>query len=198
MPSGKTMLLLLVGGAVVCLLYTLTVVVIHRNVRVRYKNGDWVEMKPASLYESIAGGACEINIRTASREGRIVFHQDMHDSPVLVVPAGSINVFYCIFDYDVDTQLVRIDLNKPFQPAPRKGFVRSNVIVSTCGIERVEREDTAAWAVASGALEQMSAGDYRRQAAGLNMLFWTVVRDRQTLLGIVKNHGNQGTYGQDF
>ena len=190
--------MLVVGGAVLSLLYTLMVVVIHRDVRVKFKNGDWVEMKPASVYESIAGGACEINIRTASREGRIVFHQDVYDSPVMVIPAGSDNVFYCVFDYDVDTQLVRIDLNKPFQPASRKSFVGSNVIVSTCGTVRVDRDDAAAWAVVSGALEQMSAGEYRRQATGLNMLFCSVVRDRQTLLGIVKNHGDQGTYGQDF
>ena len=97
---------------VLLFLYIIAVGVIHRAVRVRLKSGDLVEMKPDSIFRSFDKGSCEIHIRTASRKkARIVLYQDFCDGPMIVVPGASPNVYFCVFDADIDVQLLRIELD---------------------------------------------------------------------------------------
>jgi hypothetical protein len=204
-PSNTKLLTCFIGILILSALYTVTVLLIHRDIKIHFKNGDSLTVKPASLYESINAisgsspyGRCKLNIQTSSGQtAQVDLYQDVYNLPIIVLPAGS-NSFFCIYCYDVDIQLLRIDLSQPFQPSKSKRFISANVLKSSCNIERIETTDAANWAAAQAALERISAREYKSEVIGLNLLFFPVPMSQRTLIDIIKNHGNQGVYGEGF
>lgn len=167
----------------------------HKHIEVRFGESDSLEIRPASLIEATLRGKCSVDIRTSSnRKAHIELYQDMSNSPVLVIPAKEAGIFVCIYDYDVDFQLLRINMNQPFDPKPGEGFVKSNVLSSTCKVERIGTNEDLDWSTVKDALMQMPRSAYRQQAIGCDFL----QTDQQTLLDAIRNHGNQGVYGSTF
>jgi hypothetical protein len=196
-PKSKW-LMASVGLVALVSLYSAVVLLVHRDIRIQLNNGDFIETKPASVCESITHGKCKITIRTSSgKNAQLSLYQDIFNSPIIIFPASP-NVFICAYDYDVDVQLLRIDLNQSFQPLHAKDFVKASVITSTCKIDRIDRHETAEWTAAQKALEQITATDYRKSALALNFVFFSVQTDQATLIKAIKNYGNQGQYGEGF
>lgn len=50
--------------------------------------------------------------------GKIVLWQSVFDGPVTIISAHDTNVLLCLYDFDVDFRLLRIDTNKVFKPLP--------------------------------------------------------------------------------
>jgi len=194
--------LVLTSVLLILVFFVLTTVMVslnHKRIKVRLANGDVIEVTPASLYESLHRASCEIEIRTSSKGvAKIVLYQDFWDSPIIVIPTTNANVFFCVFDYDVDTQLLRIDLNEPFDAGAKSSFIKGNVLFSTCKIERVSTHDNAAWEAACVTLQGMPDVEYKREATGLDLLLFYTQIDRQSLMAVLKNRGSQGLYGRDF
>ena len=154
-------------------------------------------MRQASLYQAFTDGQCEIHIETTSgKKANLTLYEGILDLPVIVLPLSS-NGCIGVYDYDVDFQLLKIDVSQPFQPMMSKLFVKSIVRNSSCKFDRVENGDTATWEAARIALQQLPAKDYKKQAAGFNLLFCTARTGQQTLVEELKKYSYQG-YPEGF
>ena len=144
-------------------LFIVLVLTVHRKVDVAFPNGGSVKMRAASILESIGGSKCEIEIKSRSdKAAQLTLRQDWFDGPLMVIETTNKNVFLCVYDHDVDFQLLRIDLDQKFVVPPPQVVMSSSILTSTCKIERVPKGDVADWAEAAAAIQQMSAGRYRR------------------------------------
>jgi hypothetical protein len=175
--------------AVLGVLYVATIASIQRYIYASLKNGDSVGIRLGSVRNSIPHGECEINLKTSSgRNGRVVLYEDWFNLPVIVLPATASNVFLCVYDYDTEFRLLKINLNQPPHLKLTNTFLKANVIDSTCQIDAVEANDPA-WAEAHDRLQELPARDYKRGATGLNLLFCYLQTDRKLLLGALRNNG---------
>ena len=184
--------------AVVFLLCILAIVTIHRKIDVKFKNGGTAKIRAASILASVFGSKCTIEIKSISgKHAEIALLQAWFDGPFMVIATTNENIFLCIYDHDVDFQLLRIDLSQKFQPLKANDFCKGIVIASDCKIARVLKADTDDWAIAVATIQQMPAGQYRRAVSGLELGFCSLHTTQKTLLDSLRNFGDQGQYPGD-
>jgi len=189
----------LVALATLLSLYIAAVVLVPQKVHNDLRSGGLVEIKPASLCEASLGGGCNVLLKSSSgHEARLTLHQDLFNSPIIVLPTTNADVFICVYDYDVDFQLLRFDVGQPFRRLPGKRFVNANVLASTCRVDRVTPEEGDYWNETHEALQTMARSEYKRQAVGLNLLFCVAQTSQSVVMDAMTNCGGQGVYGSGF
>lgn len=184
---------------VVFLLCILVIATIHRKINVVFENGGSVKMIAASILGSRSGSTCRIEIDSKSgKHARLDLFQDWSGGPTMVIPTTNENVFLCIYDYDVDFQLLRIDLSKKYRPLAASVFLKANVLHSDCEVTRVLKTDTNDWSIAVATIQRMPVRQYRRGVNGLELGIFSLHTTQKTLLKILRNFGDQGQYPDTF
>jgi hypothetical protein len=194
-PKMRTLIKYAALIAVVFLLCILVIVTIHRKIDVKFKNGGSVKMRAAAILGSRSGSTCRVEIDSKSgKHAGLDLFQDWANMPLMVIPTTNEDVFLCIYDYDVDFQLLRLDLSKKYQPLKASVFIRANVSRSDCEVTRVLKTDADDWSNAVDTIQQMSAHQYRRGANGLELGIFSLHTTQKTLLNSLRNFGNQDQY----
>jgi hypothetical protein len=193
--SGRKLAWLSLFGVAICIvfLFLRSFGIIPRTVITRFKDGAWVKMHSESL-------TCLVEIKTKRGKGStLILAQDWCDGPMLMIPSTNEDVFYCVYDYDVDFQLLRINLNQPFHALPSNGPMSTVVIRSGCGVNRVLKTDNAAWQYVGGVLEEMPPREYKRAVLeGLDLVVYRLTTDQKFLAdSILHKFGGQGQYPGD-
>ena len=174
--------------------------VIPRSVTTKFPGGAWARMHSGSLIKD--NSTCEIEISTkGAKSSTVVLGQDWFDVPMLIIPSTNESVFYCVYDYDIDFQLLKFDLSQPFHALPSNNPMSAAVISATCGVERVRKVDGEDWRLVGTALQQMPSHEYKRQVLrGLDLIFFRVTTGQKFLSdSILHNFGGQGQYsGEPF
>jgi hypothetical protein len=130
--------------------------------------------------------------------GSLDMSQDFFDSPIIVIPSPNDDVFLCIYYYDVDTQLFKIDLSKGSKALPNGSILSAIILASNCKVERVLKDDTNDWALAANALEQMSGGQFKRVSIpSLDLVVFHKYYSQKLLAASMHNFGDQGQYPGD-
>ena len=188
---------LLVAGFGV-MLFLLLSAVTHRTINIPLNGGGSVTMENPSVLEWFFTSTCAITF--SPRPGivdSVDFGQGWFDAPIMVLPSTNTNVFLCIYDHDVDWQLIRIDLSQRFQPIPLDNPLHGIVRHSTCKIDRVPKSDANDWSYVAATLDKMPGRQYREQSRGLNLLFFRLRAAQKDVAASMRNFGDQGQYPGD-
>ena len=100
---------------------------------------------------------------------------------------------FCIYDNDIDWQVLRIDSDKPFSKIPRDNPITSVVLRSTCKVERVLRGETNDWTLIASSVERMDPRRFKSQA----LSFVGLVTNQKQIANSMRNFGDQGQYSGD-
>ena len=104
--------------------------------------GDVVYLKGASLFQSVGGSSYRIIIQDVSKgTGQIELWQDLFHGPIVVVQAPELNGFLCLYEFDTDLRLIRIDPNLPFIPFTKSSCLPAIVCSSTWRIDEAKIKD---------------------------------------------------------
>src|SRR5579863_4819995 len=106
-------------------------------------------------------------IRMTPKNGRteiIDLGVDWFDSPIMVLQSTNANTYFCVYDDDIDWQLLRIAPGQPYVPPPPKSAASGIILNSTCRIEAVAKSDSNQWHEVAAALNAMSPGEYNRKS----------------------------------
>jgi hypothetical protein len=136
---------------------------ISRTIKIQLGNGGSARITPASLWNSCkADSNCKIVYQKISGEsGTIALWQDFFDEPVIVMSSSDGKALLCLYDFDVDLRLLRIDPThspKPFLPQSRLDTI---VCASPCYIEAGTTND---WQEILDYLKNLSPTDFSHQA----------------------------------
>lgn len=138
---------------------------VHRSIQVSFVNGSSVSITPASLWSSCgAGSSCKILYKASGKEaGTVALHQDFFDEPVIVMPVSNGEKLLCLYEFDVDLRLFRIDPAKPFKPIPATSWgCLDRVLISSPW--EVEEADIADWQAALEYLKNLPSDTFMREA----------------------------------
>jgi hypothetical protein len=190
--------LLLVMVAVV-LVGFVSISTMHRKITVAPKKGGLITIRAASLFGVIRGSRCTLAITSRTgRTGTVDLSQDYFDSPITVVPSTNDDVFFCVYDYDVDIQLLKLDLRELPQASPRSTVLGAIILATTCKIERVQKGDSNDWDQAASTLEKMPVEEFRNESVSrLDLIVLRAYRNKSSISASMRNFGNQGQYPGD-
>src|SRR6267142_4457420 len=113
---GKRSLIILVVSVVIGFLMVSAMVPSSTSVDLGARGSAFI--KPATFLRSLRQEAyCTIRYEPKSGQpGTIVLWQDVFDGPTTLLPAKNTNILLCLYDFDVDYRLLRIDTSKSFRP----------------------------------------------------------------------------------
>jgi hypothetical protein len=171
---------------------------IPRTIRVPLKDGGSIIFTQHCLIPAmIFGATSEVRIYPKTGPTNYVdLEEDWFHGPCMVLPSTNTNIFFCIYDHDVDWQLIRIDASQPFQTIPG-GPLTGHVLRSTCKIERVLRQDTNDWNFVSTTLEKMPSKQYEDQSAKVTLLYYRTRYSQENLVADMRDFGSLGMYDGD-
>jgi len=112
----KSSLIILLVSLVIGFLMVLAI--IPSSTSVNYGARGSAFIKPATFVRSLRQQAyCTIRYEPKSGQpGTIVLWQDAFDGPTMLLPAKNTNILLCLYDFDIDYRLLRIDTSKSFTP----------------------------------------------------------------------------------
>jgi hypothetical protein len=172
--------------------------VIHKTIDIPLIGGGSIRLTQPSVLELVFKSTSTMAFNSGpGKEDIVILRRDYFDSPVIVIPSTKSNLFFCVYDNDVDWQLIRVDVSGQFRPLPRTNPLCDVVQFATCKIERVLKTDTNDWNLVAIALEKMSETEYKDQSLGLNLFGYRVRADRKKLAASMRNFGDQGQYPGD-
>src|ERR1022692_3838746 len=100
-------------------IFALFAALFHRNIQVLFGNGGVAHIRPASFLASLMGSGCNIDYQTREgKAGKVALWQDLFHHLIAVVPAPDSNVLLCVYDFDTDLRVLRIDTTRAFASAP--------------------------------------------------------------------------------
>jgi hypothetical protein len=129
-------------------------------------NGSYAHITKASFIRSLLPEAYSTitYYPNNGQIGSVVLWQDIFDGPVMLIPANDTNVLLCLYDYDVDFRLFRIDMNKMFKPLSPDSDL--NHILFTCTWE-IDDGTTSDWQEVLNYLHNVSLNDFERQSVSV-------------------------------
>jgi hypothetical protein len=169
--------------------------VLARNVDGGSPSVGFITIERPCLFRSLKKARCTLKlISRGGLAGQVQLLQTLDKSPIFVLPyTDSANTFLCIYDNDVDVQLLRIDLGNAFRPTDR--ILRPIVLAATCRVERVAKTDTNVWAAAAKILQRMPANEFRRMSVPcLDLVVFKRYFEQGNLVAALENGGYQGAY----
>ena len=123
--------------------------------------GAQARVETASLLRSFRPEAsCKIWYTPKSGPtGLIELWQDEFDGPMLLISSTNTNVLLCLYDYDVDMRLFRIDTTTAFRPLPPSSSINRILFTSTWDIKYGLNAD---WDEVEDYLRNASNSDFRK------------------------------------
>lgn len=114
---------------------------------------------------------------------KIVLWQDIFDGPVALLSGQETNVLLCLYDYDIELRLFRINTSKPFQPLPSNSNLNKILFASTV---KIEDGNAADWREVLDYLHNSSKTDFVRQSIPIWARFH---QTRESILIRLKSQG---------
>ena len=126
----KTVLKSLVAIIVICAIAVVVFILLPpQAINVPLSGGGYICIKPISLLRSFLGSTSEIIYRANGINGDITIWQDITSRPVFVAPLPYTNSFLCLYNWDGDLRLMRINPNMGFDPASAiENDISTNVV----------------------------------------------------------------------
>lgn len=175
----------------------------RRRIDMTFKSGMHVRITTASFAGETCGDSrCSLTFDSKKgKVGHVDLLQTFWECPIIVVPSTNENIFYLLYDNDVDTQLLMVDTSKPFQPPPHRSLLSRIVVDSPWYVARVPwgmgKWDDSDWGFVSSALVHMPVKQFRRQSVpNLDFIFFCVYSDQQGLAASM--HNDQPMYPGDY
>ena len=157
-PAFKLIVLGFVGLSFIMVLVTL----VRRDVDVLFHNGNSAHIRVPSLFTQFLGSDCEITYSQRDiGKGTVVLRHTLFESPIIVASANDPKVFLCLYEFDVDLRLVKIDTKGPLRPFPQGSPLQTIVGASPWKVEEGNVDD---WKSILTMLEETSLDNFRRQS----------------------------------
>lgn len=162
-PLKTVVLFFGAGSAVAILVIGAAMGFVKQSVDVPLGDGAVAHIKPASTWGSLrtratASITCESK---ETRGGTVLLWQDFFHWPITVIPSSSSNVVLCLYEFDVDLRLLRIDTARKFKPFPSGSVLTQIVCSSTWSVEAGTTND---WQEALAYLRKLPSGAFKRQS----------------------------------
>jgi hypothetical protein len=135
---------------------------VRRSIDLSFGNGSFVRVTPASLWSSCGSGSSSkiFYHPNGVKSGTVALWQDFADRPIIVMLATNGEALLCLYNFDVDLRLLKIDPTqnpKPFQPNSRLDAI-------VCSSPwHVESGTTNDWQEMSDYLRGLSSDAFKRQ-----------------------------------
>src|SRR5665213_2862809 len=111
--------------------------VIHKNIEIPLIGGGSIRLTQPSVVELFFKSTSTMTFNSGpAKTDTVILRRDYFDSPVIVIPSTKSNLYFCVYDNDVDWQLIRVDVSGQFRPLPRTSPLCDVVQFATCKIER--------------------------------------------------------------
>jgi hypothetical protein len=149
-------------------------------------------MSGVLLIHPLKGQPCTASIKSTESTNKVVFYKNAFKSPVFILTGDSPNSFYCIYDHDVDWQLIRIRLTTPQHRLNDSPVLSSMILNSDCDIQRVSKKETNAWFFAASQIEKMTDKMFRKES-----LCRSLSASQADLVASLRNIGDQHEYPED-
>src|SRR5690349_11664193 len=102
---------------VAALCWALFVVLSRHQIDLPLKDGGRVRIVPASFLGTFRESRCLVTYTPkGGRGGTIALLETRIEWPVMVIPSTETNVLLCLYNFDMDLRLLRIDTEKKFTP----------------------------------------------------------------------------------
>ena len=191
--------LLKMAAALVLFVIALLAASLKTNVRTVDTDTARFKVSSASLLASIKGSKCTIEYsNTNGQSASIDLAQTFLEFPILLLPITNGDFFFCVYYNDIDIQLIRFNPRLPFSALPHDNPIRSDVIASTCDVERVPKGSTNDWAFVASALKAMSHKQFEGQSIPiLDLVVYRKFFKQSELVTCISNYGDQGQYPGD-
>jgi hypothetical protein len=136
--------------------------------KITLDNGGYAHIKKASLVRSLWPEAYStVSYEPKSgQSGKIVLWQDIFDGPVTLLTASDTNVLLCLYDYDVDFRLFRIDTDKMFKPLSPDSDLKH--ILFSCTWE-INDGTEADWQEVLNYLHKVPPNDFERRTVSVGL-----------------------------
>lgn len=158
--------------------------------------GSWsVQIRRPSLCESASGSICTMTFTAGGRKRNVDLTENCFNYPVLILASADSNAVYCLYDFDIDWQLIKLNLDQSFTPLPQNSPISGIVQHCECGVQRITRADDKEWKWAADEVENMSYHEFRQQCIGLAPV--GVLSSRHSVAVTLRNCGWQGQYSGD-
>jgi len=120
-----------------------SLVFIPRGETLKVNNGENVTIARSSIGSEIFGdAAAAISYRWKnSAKVDVVLWQDFFDGPVTIYASTNSNIAFCLYDYDVELKLIRIDSSQPFVPMGSASSISRIVFTGSCLIQEATGDD---------------------------------------------------------
>jgi hypothetical protein len=160
-------------------------------------NNHWsVRIRQPSFVKTIFGSTCRMTFTSKNGATNTVdFNQDYFNCPVFVLPSAESNALFCVYDYDVDWQLIKFTFNEPFTSIAADSPLWGMVTHCDCKVERITRGEVSNWNWVADAVGKMSSHEFRNQSLSLG--FFGFHPNRQELVMALRDFGKQGQYPGD-
>ena len=135
---------------------------VRRDVDVLFHKGNFAHIRVPSLFTQFLGSDCEITYGQRDvGKGTVVLRHTLFESPIIVAPANDPKVFLCLYEFDVDLRLLKIDVKGPLRTFPQGSPLQTIVSASPWKVEEGNVDD---WRSILTMLEETSLDDFRRQS----------------------------------
>ncbi len=154
----RAALIVLSSLAILFVVFVFYLLVPH-NKTIPLANGAKARVEAASYIRSWRPeGSCKIWYTPKSGQtGLIELWQSAFDGPILLISSTNADVLLCLYDYDVDMRLLRIDTSKGFSPLPLSSSINYILFTSTWDIRYAS---IAEWGEVQDYLRNASGWDY--------------------------------------
>jgi hypothetical protein len=159
-----------------------------RSIVVPLKSGGVARITPASTFGSLRTDAsatifCE---PTGGQAGSVELWQDFFDRPIIVMASTNSNVLLCLYDFDVDLHLLRIDMAERFKPFPPGSVLTHIVCASAWSVESGATND---WQEVLGYLKSLPSGAFKRQSVpALSFGIWSLPARPELIVERMERH----------
>jgi hypothetical protein len=155
---------------------------LRQRIDVTFSDGSFARITPASTWNSFQEGSKSTITYTSKsgQAGTVVLWQDFFHFPITVLPARDPNVLLCLYDFDVDFRLIRINTAKKFKPFLPGSILNSIVCVSPWEVRAGTTND---WEVTMDYLKKIRPSEFKRVSVpSLSFGIMHVHRNRDTLV----------------
>lgn len=152
-----------------------------RSVNIPVGTEEVIHIKPASLLASFLDSKCSMTYRSMGKDSGVVLLLETRvDWPILVIPSRNSSVILCLYDYDGDLRLLKIDRSKTFKNLADDTPLSFIVLSSPWQIDDGNNDD---WQRALRYLEEVDPDSYKNHTIpSFDVRFMRSYVDRKQLL----------------
>lgn len=178
LKRGLTAMILIIAG----LLFAFIIAgCFSWKVETSLPTGSIVRIKSAPFVMSFFDSQCEISYGQKSKNGgKILLLDSRPEGPIILIPSTNNKVFFCLYEFDVELRLLKIEPETVFRMFPTNSTLSEVVIESPWQISDGDASD---WHEAIQYLKHLSPNEFSQQSlSGINLLFFKICTGREALI----------------